>query len=94
MINRLICFSILYLPVLVLAAELTKVQELLSKMQHAAHMQNYDGTFVYSQGESRLSAMRIIHSADKKGERERLVSLDNVGREVIRNAQNLYSARS
>lgn len=58
-------------------------------MQHAAHMQSYDGTFVYSQGENKLSAMRIIHSADKKGERERLVSLDSIGREVIRDSKSV-----
>lgn len=89
MINRFICILLLSLPVLASATELGEVQKLLKKMQHAAHMQNYDGTFVYSQAESRLSAMRIVHSADKKGERERLVSLDSVGREVIRNTHNV-----
>jgi len=76
--------ALVQLPTLAMAAELGEVQQILKKMQHAAHMQNYDGTFVYSQGENRLSAMRIIHSADEKGERERLVSLDSIGREVIR----------
>lgn len=89
MINRLLFLTLLCIPVLSSATELGEVQKLLKKMQHAAHMQNYDGTFVYNQGESKLSAMRIIHSADKKGERERLVSLDNVGREVIRNTKNV-----
>lgn len=55
----------------------------LKKMQHAAHMANYDGTFVYSR-EEQLSAMRLIHRADKAGEQERLISLDSTGREVIR----------
>ncbi|MDH5444705.1 MAG: MucB/RseB C-terminal domain-containing protein [Gammaproteobacteria bacterium] len=87
--SRLLLFTFFYLPALVLATELVEVQKLLKKMQHAAHMQNYDGTFVYSEGESKLSAMRLIHSADQKGERERLVSLDNVGREVIRNSKNV-----
>lgn len=55
----------------------------LKKMQHAAHTVNYDGTFVYSR-EDQLSAMRLIHRADKQGEQERLISLDSTGREVIR----------
>lgn len=89
MINKLLLITLLQLPVLVHATELGEVQKLLKKMQHAAHMQSYDGTFVYSQGENRLSAMRIIHSADDKGERERLVSLDSIGREVIRDSTSV-----
>lgn len=60
------------------------VRDWLKKMQHAAHMVNYDGTFVYSQ-KDQLSAMRLIHRANKEGEQERLISLDSTGREVIRN---------
>jgi len=59
------------------------VRHWLEKMQHAAHTVNYDGTFVYSR-EDQLTAMRLIHRADKTGEQERLISLDNTGREVIR----------
>lgn len=89
MINKLFLIALLQLPALAFATELGEVQKLLKKMQHAAHMQSYDGTFVYSQGENKLSAMRIIHSADKNGERERLVSLDSIGREVIRNSNSV-----
>lgn len=89
MINRLFLITLLQLPALVYATELGEVQKLLKKMQHAAHMQSYDGTFVYSEGENKLSAMRIIHSADEKGERERLVSLDSIGREVIRDSKSV-----
>lgn len=89
MINRLFLIALLQLPALVVATELGEVQKLLKKMQHAAHMQSYDGTFVYSQGGNKLSAMRIIHSADKNGERERLVSLDSIGREVIRDSKSV-----
>ncbi len=59
------------------------VEAWLQKMHHAAHMSNYTGTFVYQQ-DSQMSLMRIIHAATKDGEHERLVSLDDVGREVIR----------
>lgn len=87
--NRLFLILLLQFPVLLHATELDQVQQLLKRMQHAAHMQSYEGTFVYSEGENRLSAMRIIHSADAGGERERLVSLDSSGREVIRNADGV-----
>ncbi|MDH5407865.1 MAG: MucB/RseB C-terminal domain-containing protein [Gammaproteobacteria bacterium] len=88
MINRIITFAIVVWPVQLLAGDIDQIRKLLDKMQHAAHMVSYDGTFVYSQN-SQLSAMRIIHSADSKGERERLVSLDTSGREVIRDAKSV-----
>jgi sigma-E factor negative regulatory protein RseB len=52
-------------------------------MYSAAHKLNYEGIFVYGQ-HNELSSMKIIHSAGPKGERERLISMDGTGREVIR----------
>lgn len=60
----------------------------LAKMHRAAHMVNYQGVFVYGQ-KGNLSSMKIVHSADKKGERERLLSLDGTGREVIRSKNSV-----
>lgn len=60
-----------------------QVEFWLSKMHHAAHMLNYKGIFVYGQKDN-LSSMQIVHSQDELGERERLLSLDGTGREVIR----------
>jgi sigma-E factor negative regulatory protein RseB len=65
------------------ASSVEDVQAWLKKMHHAAHMINYDGTFVYGQ-HNQLSSMRIIHSVSGDGERERLISMDGTGREVIR----------
>lgn len=65
-----------------------EVESWLSKMHQAAHMVNYQGVFVYGQ-KNNLSSMRIIHSADASGERERLLSLDGTGREVIRNKNSV-----
>jgi sigma-E factor negative regulatory protein RseB len=65
-------------------ADPTTVEAWLQKMYHAAHMVNYTGKFVYQQ-DNQLSLMQIIHAATKDGEKERLISLDDVGREVIRN---------
>lgn len=55
----------------------------LDRMSKAAQELNYDGTFVYRNG-THVESMRIIHRADASGERERLVSLSGVAREVIR----------
>ena len=64
-------------------ADPEKIEPWLTKMHHAAHMVNYQGVFVYGQKDN-LSSMKIVHSVDKNGERERLMSLDGTGREVIR----------
>jgi len=78
----LILFSALLLPAVV-CADNSLVEKWLQKMHKAAHMMNYDGKFIYQQ-DKELSLMRIIHAVDKEGEYERLISLDDVGREVIR----------
>ncbi len=57
----------------------------LSKMARAAHERSYDGEFVYDDGE-RLETLRITHDAGPP-ERERIVSLNGVGREVIRDGE-------
>ncbi|MBN4080488.1 MucB/RseB C-terminal domain-containing protein [Beggiatoa alba] len=64
-------------------ADPKQVEAWLSKMHHAAHMLNYQGIFVYGE-KNNLSSMKIVHSTDSEGERERLLSLDGTGREVIR----------
>lgn len=61
----------------------SEVQKWLQRMAHAAHTLDYDGTFVYSY-DNQMHAMRLIHSADSTGERERLVSLNGPEREVVR----------
>ena len=80
---------LLFIPVLAFASDhYEQVQEWLKKMHHAAHTLNYEGTFVYGQ-KDQLSSMRIIHSADEKEEKERLVSMDGSGREVIRKGDSV-----
>ncbi|HID48376.1 MAG TPA: hypothetical protein EYP40_01980 [Chromatiales bacterium] len=84
--QSLALFLGLLLPLGITTAEqLTEVQDWLQKMQRAAHILNYEGTFVYGQG-SQLSTMRIIHRATPRGEQQRLIAMDGSGREVIRNA--------
>lgn len=81
------CFLLFSSGVFADPASLT-VESLLEKMHHAAHMQNFTGTFVYGQG-NQISSMRIVHGVDSKGEHERLISLDGSGREVIRSGNNV-----
>lgn len=61
-----------------------QVMEWLSRVTRAGQTLNYEGTFVYRHG-NRLDAIRIIHKSDGDGERERLISLNGVAREIIRN---------
>jgi len=75
---------VLFVPALSLASEqYQQMQTLLKKMQKAAHSVNYEGTFVYGQ-KDQLSSMRLIHSVSNNEEKERLISMDGSGREVIR----------
>lgn len=60
-----------------------EIQAWLEKMHSAVHGLSYEGIFVYGQ-HNQISSMKIIHSADKNGERERLISMDGSGREIIR----------
>ena len=64
-------------------AEEPEAIALLKKMGPAAKKLNYDGVFTYQTG-SKVQSIRIIHQANKKGEVERLLSLNGAARELIR----------
>ncbi|MDZ7805081.1 MucB/RseB C-terminal domain-containing protein [Thiohalophilus sp.] len=70
------------------ASDIAEVEPWLEKMHQAAHMLNYEGTFVYGQ-QDQLSSIRIIHSVSEAGERERLISMDGTGREVLRDGDRV-----
>lgn len=53
----------------------------LERMLEAAHSLNYEGTFVYVQGQH-LEAMRITHNSGAGGEQQRMFSLSGLEREV------------
>jgi sigma-E factor negative regulatory protein RseB len=87
----------MYFPALRLAAVLTLVllpvkytpaepandaQQWLERMVQAAHALNYEGIFVYVQGQH-LEAMRVIHAGGANGERQRLFSLNGSPREIV-----------
>lgn len=60
----------------------------LDKMAYAVKNLNYEGVFVHAHG-NKLETIRIIHRADENGETERLLSLNGVPREIIRNNNSL-----
>lgn len=60
----------------------------LAKMNEAARSINYVGTFVY-QHDQHLESMRILHKVRDGTAYERLVSLNDAAREVIRNEREV-----
>lgn len=70
------------------AAAPQSAEEWLDHMAKAAQTLNYDGTFVYRNGVS-IQSMRLIHRYDDHGERERLVALSGVAREVLRDSERV-----
>lgn len=78
-LSLLLCLA----PAFAIAGDEMLARQWLEKMYRAAHMLNYVGKFVYQQ-DRQLGLMSIVHAVDENGERERLVSLDDTGREVIR----------
>lgn len=62
----------------------------LEKMSTAARTLNYEGTFVYLH-DGQMVSMRIIHGAGPHGERERLIVLNGVGREMMRDPRVVTS---
>lgn len=67
--------------------------DLVARMGEAARNLNYDGTFIYRQG-AQLESARIIHRGGEDGERERLVSLTGIAREVLRNDSDVTCIHS
>jgi len=60
----------------------------LEKMSTAMSQMDYQGTFVYVQGDE-VVTMRITHVAGEDGIRERLVSVSGAPREVIRDSNGV-----
>lgn len=60
----------------------------LERMVEATQSLNYVGVFVYRNGD-RMETMRIVHRANGRGERERLVSLSGAVREVLRDEKQV-----
>jgi sigma-E factor negative regulatory protein RseB len=63
-------------------------REWLERMSAAMSQMDYQGTFVYVQGDE-VVTMRITHVADEAGVRERLVSMSGAPREVLRDSNGV-----
>ncbi len=61
----------------------TEARTWLEKMSSAARSYSYDGIFIYLRG-NEVQTVRIIHSVEGGRERERMVLLNGVPREVLR----------
>jgi sigma-E factor negative regulatory protein RseB len=85
-----ICLATLLLAVAspVVAGSNGDAALLLDKMSAAMSQMTYQGTFVYIQGEE-VETMRITHVSDEKGEREHLVSLSGLRREILRDSSGV-----
>jgi len=60
----------------------------LERMSAAMSQMDYQGTFVYMQGDEAVT-MRITHVADEEGIRERLVSMSGASRELLRDSNGV-----
>ena len=81
------CFvSILFWAV---SAHAVGVDKWLMKINDAALNLNYHGIFVYAY-DSRLESMRVIHQVDNGVVRERIYSLNDSPREIIRDAGQVW----
>jgi len=83
MAARLLVAGLLALGAHPAAAREGKANLWLERMAGAISEMSYQGTFVYSQGES-LETMRITHVVGDDGVRERLYSVNGPQREVLR----------
>lgn len=86
-VSRLLLAFVLLLPAVIAQASLQSdaltVRGWLEKMVNAVHTLSYQGTFVHLH-ENHLESMKIIHDINSEGESERLISLNGVAREVVR----------
>jgi negative regulator of sigma E activity len=74
------------------AQQREQVMQWLERMALAVEQLNYQGSFVYQQGEA-VRLLRIEHHRDHRGVRERLYAYENRQLEILRN-NNLVQASS
>lgn len=65
-------------------APTTDAVALLNRIQQAAQLQTYTGTYVHQQG-SQVQSSKVTHVHDRTGEHEKLELMDGQAREFIRN---------
>jgi len=80
--SRLRAAALLFLA-LPLAAAADEALDWLARMEQALRELNYEGRFVYVHGHA-IEAMHLVHTVEGGHERERLSSLNDAAREVLR----------
>jgi len=70
------------------ASESLDPRSMLDRMSTAMSQMNYQGTFVYVQGDD-VETMRITHVSDRRGVRERLVTISGPPREILRDSTGI-----
>lgn len=71
------------------ADDVPHVKQWLDRMTLAVDKLTYQGTFVYFRN-GQMESMRVLHQADDKGVRERLISLNGTPREILRDNDTVY----
>jgi sigma-E factor negative regulatory protein RseB len=77
-----------FLPWAAGAAGAVEPSEWLERMKQSIHHHSYSGTFILQRGD-RIDTVRVVHSAEDHGYRERLQTLTGSAREVIRSVDRL-----
>jgi sigma-E factor negative regulatory protein RseB len=80
-------FVVLLLSIRIVSARESELnaQKILAKMNHAMEVLNYQGTVAFLKN-GKLEPMKYIHAAKKGVQQERLLSLNSLLREIIRDA--------
>ncbi len=65
------------------------VKHWLDRMASAVNNLSYRGTLVYMRGDT-VDAVQVMHRMDKDGMRERIVSLNGLHREVLRDENGVH----
>lgn len=90
--HSLLLFLILVLPLTAAYAAMTPQADAanwLRKIAMAPHQLNYSGLVVFQQG-AHVESSRVYHAVDEYGEHEKLIMLDGIPREIIRNNEQVF----
>lgn len=64
----------------------------LERMAQSLHSHSYEGTFVFQRGD-RIDTVKVVHSAENGGYRERLQTMTGSAREVIRSVDRISALK-
>lgn len=85
-------FLALLLPLTSSAGQEAGPEQWLERMADSLHRHSYEGTFIFQRGD-RIDTVRVVHSAEEDGYRERLQTLTGSAREVIRKVDRISAIK-